>query len=224
MSLLQYGASLLFRIHGYSYYSNDGFGYWYRSPNSPSLSSPIVIIHGIGSVLSLLWFVTNLAIRAPDRDIFVLDIASVSMRLPRPTFFPTAESTTASISQMLQKHLPTNPPAIFFGHSLGSAPIVWLLKHASELIAGIVLVDPISLLLQHVDVAHNFIYRKPESAAEHFFEWIAREPGNYKFSRVSTNSRYRTLIESKFPLVHECLPDDHRRLGGCEIFPEGYRE
>ena len=182
VSLLQYGASLLFRIHGYSYYSNKGFGYWHRSPNKeapspPDRAPPIVIIHGIGSVLSLLWFVTHLAVRAPDRAIFVLDISSVSMRLPRPTHFPTPQNTTSSISKMLQEHLPTNTPAIFFGHSLGSALIVWLLKHVPELIAGIVLVDPISLLLQHVDVAHNFIYRQPQSAAETFFEWIAREQG-----------------------------------------------
>lgn len=52
-----------------------------------------------------------------------------------------------------------------------------MLKCAPERLAGMVLCDPISLLLQYSDVAYNFVYRRGSAAAEIFFEWIAREPG-----------------------------------------------
>jgi len=136
-----------------------------------------MIIHGVGSVLSLIWFVTALAVRVQDRPIFILDLKNVSMRLPRPTSFPSPLETTSQINKILDRHLPPFTKVIFFGHSLGSAPTVWILKFSPDRIAGLVLVDPISLLLQHSDVAYNFIYRTSRAAAETFFEWIAREQG-----------------------------------------------
>jgi len=140
-----------------------------------------VVIHGIGSIISLIWFVTSLAIRANDRHIIVLDIGHISMRLPRPTRFPSPIRTTTQLCNILDRHIPnhSNEPtkAVFFGHSLGSALAVWLLKFAPERLSGLVLCDPISLLLQYSDVAYNFVYRPSLAAAEIFFEWIAKEPG-----------------------------------------------
>ena len=181
--MLQAATSALFRFNGYSYYSNvtpeatdQPIGYWYR-PYPDSTQKPLLIIHGVGSVLSLIWLVTTLASRAKTRPIFVLDLKHISMRLPRPTRFPTPAETTSQINAILDRHLPPSTKAIFFAHSLGSALTVWVLKFSPETIAGLVLVDPISLLLQHSDVAYNFIYRVSQAAAETFFEWIAREQG-----------------------------------------------
>ena len=103
------------------------------------------------------------------------------MRLPRPTLFPSPVHTTTQISNILDRHIPPSPKgsakAVVFGHSLGSALTVWLLKFAPDRLAGLVLCDPISLLLQYSDVAYNFVYRPSLAAAEMFFEWIAKEPG-----------------------------------------------
>lgn len=140
-----------------------------------------MVIHGIGSILSLIWFVTKLATRAKDRHIFVLDIGHISMRLPRPTQFPSPVRTTTQICNILDRHIPNQSDelkkAVFFGHSLGSALTVWLLKFTPDRLSGLVLCDPISLLLQYSDVAYNFVYRPSVAAAEIFFEWISKEPG-----------------------------------------------
>jgi pimeloyl-ACP methyl ester carboxylesterase len=168
-----------------------------------------MIIHGVGSVLSLIWFVTNLAVRAPDRPIFVLDIKNVSMRLPRPTTFPTPIQTTSQINQILNRHLPPSKKVIFFAHSLGSALTVWILKFSPQRMTGLVLVDPISLLLQHSDVAYNFIYRRSQAAAEAFFEWIAKEPGV-----ALSLSRNFHWFDNVFPMIQS---SDDEETGGAVV-------
>jgi len=104
------------------------------------------------------------------------------MRLPRPSRFPSPEGTSLQIRAMLDHHVGSSgdggcPKATFFTHSLGSTYAVWMLKVAPERVAGLVLCDPISILLQHPAVAYNFMYRSSLTATEMFFEWIAREPG-----------------------------------------------
>lgn len=75
---------------------------------------------------------------------------------------------------------------------------VWLLKFAPNRIAGLVLCDPISLLLQFSDVAYNFIYRPSLAAAEIFFEWIAKEPGI-----ALTLGRNFHWFDNVFPMIME---------------------
>jgi pimeloyl-ACP methyl ester carboxylesterase len=162
-----------------------------------------MIIHGIGSILSLFPFVTNLANRAQHRQLFVLDLGHISMRLPRPTRFPSPLHTTTQICNILDRHVPISAnktnKVVVFGHSLGSALIVWLLKFAPDRIAGLVLCDPISLLLQYSDVAYNFVYRPSRAAAEIFFEWIAKEPGI-----ALTLGRNFHWFDNVFPMIkHE---------------------
>jgi pimeloyl-ACP methyl ester carboxylesterase len=169
-----------------------------------------MVIHGVGSVLSLIWFVTNLAFRVQDRPIFILDLKNVSMRLPRPTTYPSPLETTTQINQILDRHLPPATKVIFFAHSLGSALTVWILKFSPDRIAGLVLVDPISLLLQHSDVAYNFIYRTSQAAAESFFEWIAREQGV-----ALSLARNFHWFDNVFPMV--CSEEDDE--GTVGFFP-----
>ena len=96
---------------------------------------------------------------------------------------------------------------------MGSATIVWLLKYAPHLVGGIVLVDPISLLLQHADVAHNFVYRHPASAAEIFFDWIAREQGI-----AMTLSRNFHWFNNVFPMIVHTMDDEVEEV---RFFPRG---
>ena len=132
------------------------------------------------------------------------------MRLPRPTRFPSPFHTTAQLCNILDRHVPAiaaNKPtkAVVFGHSLGSAMTVWLLKFAPERLAGLVLCDPISLLLQYSDVAYNFIYRPSLAAAEIFFEWISKEPGI-----ALTLRRNFHWFDNVFPMIEGEIDGDLR--------------
>ena len=64
--------------------------------------------------------------------------------------------------------------ACFIGHSFGSIVISWLLNNAPECVGSILLLDPVSLMLQEPDVAHNFLYRDPAqgSAVQAFFKYF----------------------------------------------------
>ena len=88
--------------------------------------------------------------------------------------------------------------------------MVWLLKFAPERIAGFVLCDPISVLLQYSDVAYNFIYRPSFTAAEILFEWIAKEPGI-----ALTLARNFHWFDNVFPIIMG------KRDGDVRFFPRG---
>lgn len=222
--LLQAAASILFRLHSYSYFkvsrhpTEPALGYWYRAPGTPASSrGPIVVVHGVGSVLPLIRLVTRLADRAQYRHIFILDLGHVSMRLPRPSRFPSPEGTCSQICSMLDRHVssdPNFPKASLFTHSLGSAYAVWMLKVAPERLGGLVLCDPISILLQHPAVAYNFLYRESLTATEMFFEWIARERGI-----ALTLGRHFHWFQNIFPMISdtECVRT------GTRFFPRGLR-
>jgi len=200
--LLQSGASLSFRHHGYTYYpgrhsSRPVLGYWYRRQTVPSSDPPLVIIHGIGSVITLTGFISLIAKIAPTRDIFVLEMRHISMRLPRPTSFASPEESVAHICNIIDRHARTKgAKAVFFSHSFGSIYTVWMLQYAPQRVVKLVLCDPISMLLQYPDVAYNFVYRRTRSAAHTFFRWIAREPGV-----ALTLARHFHWFENVFPIL-----------------------
>jgi hypothetical protein len=82
-----------------------------------------------------------------------------------------------------------------------------MLKFAPDRLAGLVLCDPISLLLQHSDVAYNFVYRPSLKAAEMFFEWIAREQGI-----ALTLGRNFHWFDNVFPMIDDDVVKPGQRL------------
>ena len=221
--LLQMFVSLTFRRYGYIYHTGSrhnqqpSLGYWYKPSLSTSDEPPILIIHGIGSVLSLMSLVILVAKSAPYRHVFILETRHVSMLFPHPSRFPSPAETVAQVYDILDYHLPradgnSPPQAVIFSHSLGSIISVWLLEFAPERLAGLVLCEPISLLLQYSDVAYNFVYRKGTAAAEIFFEWIAREPGI-----ALTLARHFHWFQNVFPFI---LEENHKALNlKPQLFP-----
>ena len=125
------------------------------------------------------------------------------MLLPHPSRFPSPKETVAQVYNIMDYHIPcsdsnSQTQAVIFSHSLGSIISVWILEFAPERLAGLVLCEPISLLLQYSDVAYNFVYRKGTAAAEIFFEWIAREPGV-----ALTLARHFHWFQNVFPFILE---------------------
>ncbi|GAA5861183.1 hypothetical protein JCM8547_008511 [Rhodosporidiobolus lusitaniae] len=67
---------------------------------------------------------------------------------------------------------------VVVAHSFGAVGgAAWLLRDAADLVAGIVLIDPMSLLLFSADAPRNFFRTKCKTAGEIFFRYFALERG-----------------------------------------------
>jgi pimeloyl-ACP methyl ester carboxylesterase len=75
--------------------------------------------------------------------------------------------------------------ACFIGHSFGSIVVSWLVTNVPECVGSILLLDPVSLMLQEPDVAHNFLYRSTDqgSLVQAFFKYF-----------VATELHVRTIL------------------------------
>ncbi|GAA5896507.1 uncharacterized protein JCM6883_006927 [Sporobolomyces salmoneus] len=67
--------------------------------------------------------------------------------------------------------------AIVVAHSAGSGMAGWLMRDAPDVVAGLVLIDPMSFLLYCPDSARNFYRTKAKTAGEYFFKYFASERG-----------------------------------------------
>ncbi|GAA5885353.1 hypothetical protein JCM3774_004559, partial [Rhodotorula dairenensis] len=65
--------------------------------------------------------------------------------------------------------------AIVLAHSFGTEAAAWLLRDAADIVAGTVLVDPMSVFLHACDLPRNFFRTRSRTASEHFFAYFARE-------------------------------------------------
>lgn len=76
----------------------------------------------------------------------------------------------------------------FIGHSFGSVVVSWMIASAPECVESVLLLDPVSLMLQEPDVAHNFLYREPglgSPAVQTFFKYF-----------VATELHVRAMLSS----------------------------
>jgi len=63
--------------------------------------------------------------------------------------------------------------AIVVAHSAGAGMAGWLMRDAPDVVAGLVLIDPMSFLLYCPDSARNFYRTRAKTAGEHFFVSVA---------------------------------------------------
>ena len=73
--------------------------------------------------------------------------------------------------------------ACFIGHSFGSIVVSWLVNNVPECVGSILLLDPVSVMLQEPDVAHNFLYRSPDqgSMIQAFFKYFVATELHVRF-------------------------------------------
>ncbi len=146
-------------------------GYWLR-PHTSKTRLPIVFIHGIGIGLwPYLKFLSELNAADDDGDngqigILALEILPISMRLTSPVL--PQDQFIAHITAILGQHSPQWNEFILVSHSYGSVLTTHMLRSPSlgPRIKGLVLVDPVSVLLHLPDVAYNFTRRWPRTANE----------------------------------------------------------
>jgi pimeloyl-ACP methyl ester carboxylesterase len=167
--------------------------YWYR-PHRSSTKLPILFIHGIGiGLLPYVGFLRELGAQDPDVGILAIEILPISMHITSPPL--ARDAMCAAITRILNAHglsrvvlaghsygtvisahllrrqwafvdpplnpvdaqTPTNSHHVIRDdRSSGS----------SDLIAAVLLIDPIPFLLHYPAVAYNFVYRQPRRANE----------------------------------------------------------
>lgn len=156
--------------------ASDELNHWYRPPiatDKPTL--PIVFLHGIG--IGLYPYVNFLSDLPPTSPVLAVEVLPICMRLTRTNILARPDFL-CHLKSILRQHKIDR--FVLVGHSYGTALASHVLKD-SELslqVEGVVLVDPVSLLLHLPDVAYNFTRRMPTTANEWQLWYLASmDPG-----------------------------------------------
>jgi pimeloyl-ACP methyl ester carboxylesterase len=152
--------------------------YWYRPHTSPT-RKPVVFIHGIGiglypyvNFLAQLDARLNAGRSSKDQvGIIAVEIMPVSFRITHTAL--RRDEMCDEIQAIISHHKLDKP--IIVSHSYGTVVATQLLKspRLASSIGPVVLIDPISILLHHPDVAYNFTRREPKRANEHQLYYFA---------------------------------------------------
>jgi len=144
-----------FRIHR----TTESIIYWHRVGSHEKVQgekcSPIIFFHGLGTgplvSLPLVWSLCSKG----KRDVIVVEQPWLSMRLDFRV--PSREAFVTSIGEILRRHS-WNGTAHIVGHSYGSVPAAWICLHMPEIVASLVLLDPVTVLLAEPTVVNNILY------------------------------------------------------------------
>ncbi|ROV95916.1 hypothetical protein VSDG_05125 [Cytospora chrysosperma] len=158
---------------------SDELSYWYRGPQRADPSSPttlpVVFLHGIG--IGLYPYVPFLSSLPSTSAVLAVEILPISMRLTKTNILARPDFIR-HLKKILQHH--GIDDFVLIGHSYGTVLATHVL-HDPDLGArakGVLLVDPVTLLLHLPDVAYNFTRREPRTANEWQLWYLASmDPG-----------------------------------------------
>ncbi|OIW28096.1 hypothetical protein CONLIGDRAFT_579185 [Coniochaeta ligniaria NRRL 30616] len=159
--------------------ASEHIGFWIR-PHTARNARPVVFIHGIGvglwpytRFLDEIGRPTGSSSRSGGEDdgqigVIVLEILPISTRLTDPPLRREA------FVQELRAILAANAPEwlddgfVLVSHSYGSVLTTHIIRDPdlAPHVRGVVLIDPVTLLLHLPDVAYNFTRRPPQTANE----------------------------------------------------------
>ncbi|KAK4227323.1 hypothetical protein QBC38DRAFT_478180 [Podospora fimiseda] len=144
--------------------------YYFRPQQQTSPSKlPVVFLHGIGIGL---WPYTSFLSSLPSSSgILALEVLPISSRLTSPPLSkPQFLSELSTILSSLGWE-----DFILVTHSYGSVLATHMLHtpSLSQRIKGLVLIDPVTILLHLPSVAYNFTRRQPKKANEHQLHYFA---------------------------------------------------
>ncbi|KAF2435389.1 hypothetical protein EJ08DRAFT_675208 [Tothia fuscella] len=140
--------------------------YWFR-PHTSKSKLPILFLHGIGiGLYPYCHFLAELKQKGIDGDVGIIavEIMPISFRI---TSEATEKDTLCKkILAVLDHH--GFDEFVLVSHSYGSIITTHLLRdpYVSTRISSMVIIDPISILLHHPDVAYNMMIRQPQTAQE----------------------------------------------------------
>lgn len=157
-------ASCLLIQAGFMPYTSEGIHYWYRPsarPRGALEPLPLVFFHGISPGLFV--YLPMLRNLVSGRAALLVDMPHIGMGLDMEP--PSRERMVRAVTKALARH--GVQKACVAGHSFGTVCCAWLVDLAPQVVAQLVLLDPVSILLALPDVASNFLYRSPRSLMEH---------------------------------------------------------
>ncbi|KAI6358036.1 hypothetical protein MCOR25_007455 [Pyricularia grisea] len=150
-----------------------GTAYWYR-PHTSRNARPVVFIHGVGiGLLPYLDFLSEMSNGLPGENdgdgqigVIAIEVLPVCMRLAGEPM--DKGHFLAEVVSILDRHGWLDDDFTLVSHSYGSVLTTQMLDSPilGPRIDGIVLIDPVSLLLHLPDVAYNFTRRTPRRANE----------------------------------------------------------
>ena len=156
--------------------------YWYRPGfPTPTPAHPIMFIHGVGcGIVPYLGLIYRLLLHSKqEQGVFLVELPHVAMRMySRAPSFPR---TIYELCRALDLH-ESSRPAVWVGHSLGSAVVAAACRFAPNYCHAPVFIDPICFKLHLPHVTYNFLYKQPHSAREHFMAYFAgQELFNHRY-------------------------------------------
>jgi hypothetical protein len=208
-----------------------GMYYWWRAPLSKdagvldSTDKPpdLFLFHGLCGFTGYVPLVLAVLLKSPSRGAVLFEIEDVSqcLEFSRPLTREAVVKTARHAADMLRSARGgMQRSCIVLGHSLGSCAAVQLLEEPPTEIAGIVLIDPVCIMLMLPDVAHGFLHRAPEALFDWFcFLWCATEPGIAQFFRRRFfwyNSWLNPKHIKEIPTL-VCLSEKDRLVPSCIV-------
>ncbi|KAB5584863.1 hypothetical protein GE09DRAFT_5967 [Coniochaeta sp. 2T2.1] len=153
--------------------ASEHIGFWYR-PHTAKNARPVVFMHGIGVGL---WPYTKFLneigrSRGGEEDgqigVMVLEILPISTRLTDPPL--RKEEFIQELRAILEANTPDwlDDGFVLVSHSYGSVLTTHVIRDPglAPHVRGVVLIDPVTLLLHLPNVAYNFTRRPPTTANE----------------------------------------------------------
>lgn len=124
---------------------------------------PMVFVHGVGIGLAayipyILKLSSENSSRYPRRTIVLIELPHVSMKLNVDTI-PRMDVIAECAAIAFKQH--NLSQALWVAHSLGTFVFAVVNRLQPELVAGVILVDPVCFLLWEPDLTRNFCYRIP---------------------------------------------------------------
>ncbi|KAJ9077826.1 hypothetical protein DSO57_1012864 [Entomophthora muscae] len=137
-----------------------GMNYWLYQPKTTSNEAPAFFIHGIGIGLVMYCnMVRQLVVKKPNRPVILLELPNVGVSLSGAV--PSMDQTLCAVDSILKSH--SFSQCTFVGHSYGTLIAAWIAKHRPNLVARLVLIDPVCFLVWEPSLIYNFLYSKPMS-------------------------------------------------------------
>ncbi|KAJ9607451.1 hypothetical protein H2200_008524 [Cladophialophora chaetospira] len=186
---------------------SEDISYWYQAHTSKT-ELPVVFLHGIGvGLYPYMEFLKELNQGRKEEDgkigILAVEILPISSRLTSPIL--QKEEMCLQIRAILHRH--GFEKFVLVSHSYGSVITTHLLKtpDMARTISSVILVDPITILLNQPDVAYNFTRRRPRYASE----WLLWYFGSKDMGVAHTLSRKffwsENILWKEDVLDHRCV-------------------